>query len=78
MDGTVIKENTEANANFYGSNITTAQILKGEAKAQDGRSKWPAGAKQLTEVLKMAEGRSADAKVLQGISTEPTPGDLTQ
>jgi lipid-binding SYLF domain-containing protein len=78
VDGTVIKERLDANADFYGSKVTTAQILKGEIQAQDGASKWPAGAKQLIEVLKLAEGKVADAKVLQEISTEPTPGDLKE
>lgn len=76
IDGTVIKERSDANADFYGSEVSTAQILKGEVKAQDGAGKWPAGAMHLTEVLKLAEGKGADAKVLQEISTEPTPGDL--
>ena len=78
VDGTVIKERHDANAEFYGSKVTAAQILKGEIEAQDGASKWPAGAKQLIEVLKLAAGRGADAKVLQEISTEPTPGDLEE
>lgn len=78
VDGTVIKERPDANADFYGSRVTTAQILKGEVAAQDGVSKWPAGAKKLTEVLKMIDGKGADAKVLQEISTGPTPGDLKE
>ena len=76
VDGTVIKERLGANADFYGANITTAQILRGEVRAQGGADKWPAGSKQLTEILKVAEGKGADETVLQGISTEPTPGDL--
>lgn len=78
VDGTVIKEKSDVNADFYGSKVTAAQILNGEVEAQAGASKWPAGAKQLTEVLKLAEGKSADTKVLQEISTEPTPGDLVE
>ena len=76
VDGTVIKEKSDANADFYGSKVTAAQILKGEVNGRDGEGKWPAGAKKLVEVLKLAEGKGADAKVLQDISTEPTPGDL--
>jgi SH3 domain-containing YSC84-like protein 1 len=78
VDGTVIKEKPDANADFYGSKVTATQILKGEVKVQDGDTKWPAGAKQLTEVLKLADGKGADAKVLQEISTEPTLGDLKE
>jgi lipid-binding SYLF domain-containing protein len=78
MDGTVIKERSDANADFYGLVVATAEILKGQVQVQDGESKWPAGARQLIEVLKFAEGKSADGKVLQEISTEPTPGDLNE
>jgi lipid-binding SYLF domain-containing protein len=67
VDGTTIKERSSTNTEAYGSNITAAQILKGEAK-------WPSTT-QLPEVLKMGEGKSADAKVLGAVSTEPTPGD---
>lgn len=76
LDGTVIKERPDANADFYGAKLTSAQILNGEIPTQDGASKWPAGAKKLTEVLKMAKGKGADAKVPKGSSTDPTPGDL--
>jgi len=78
VDGTVIKEKPDANADFYGSKVAVAQILRGEVAAQNGATKWPAGAKQLTEVLKLAEGKDAAAEVLQEISTEPTPGDLKE
>ncbi|KIM98254.1 hypothetical protein OIDMADRAFT_43333 [Oidiodendron maius Zn] len=76
VDGTVVKERPGANADFYGSNVTTAQILRGDVTAQVGADKWRLGSKKLTEVLKMAEGKGADEKALQEISTEPTPGDL--
>lgn len=78
VDGTVIRERPSANAEFYGPNISTEQILRGNVKAQDGANKWPAGSKRLTEILKLAEGKGADEKVLQEISTEPTPGDLVE
>jgi len=78
VDGTSIKERVDANAEFYGEKITAAQILKGEVQAGEGVSKWPAGAKLLVEVLKLAEGKGADTDVLQGISNEPTPGDLEE
>lgn len=70
VDGTAIKELSDVNAGSYGSKITAAQILTGEAKGPSSS--------QLAEVLKMAEGRSADAKVLGAISQEPTPGDLKE
>ena len=78
VDGTVIKERSDANAAFYGIKVTPKQILQGEVDPQGETSKWPAGAKQLVEILKVAEGKGADHTVLQEISTEPTPGDLRE
>lgn len=78
VDGTSIKANPDANEDFYGARKTTAQILEGEVEARAGAGNWPAGAKTLVEVLKMAAGEGVDVKVLGEISTEPTPGDLTQ
>lgn len=70
VDGTVIKERPGINADTYGSKTTAAQILAGEAA-------WPTTT-QLLEVLKIAEGKRADAKILGAISNEPTPGDLKE
>lgn len=78
VDGTVIKEKSDMNADFYGAKVSGEQILRGEVSQQAGDAKWPAGASKLTEVLKLAEGKTADKTVLQDISNEPTPGDLTQ
>ncbi|CAM1500393.1 Fc.00g095550.m01.CDS01 [Cosmosporella sp. VM-42] len=78
MDGTVIKERPDANARFYGSKVTAAQILKGKVEAERGDSQSAIGVKKFYEVLKVAEGKEADPKVLQQISTEPTPGDLEE
>lgn len=78
VDGTVIKERPDANAEFYGAKSSIAQILRGEVAARNGVRQWPAGALQLTEILNLIDGEKADAKVLQGISTEPTPGDLKE
>jgi lipid-binding SYLF domain-containing protein len=78
VDGTVISQRSELNADFYGVEITSEQILKGEVAIQDGATKWPAGALQLTEILKLIEGKSADSTVLQKISREPTPGDMQE
>ena len=76
VDGTVIKERKGANADFYGKKVTAAQILQGGVDPQTGTKVWPAGASQLLEVLKFAEGKVGDKTVLQDISTEPTPGDM--
>ncbi|KAK0111114.1 hypothetical protein ONS95_001491 [Cadophora gregata] len=76
VDGTAIKERKDANAEFYGKNVTAAQILQGAVDPRAGANAWPAGANQLMEVLKLAEGKVGDKKVIQGISNEPTPGDM--
>ncbi|KAH9203543.1 hypothetical protein DL95DRAFT_529607 [Leptodontidium sp. 2 PMI_412] len=78
VDGTVIKERAGTNAEFYGKKVTAAQVLRGEVETRIGANGWPAGAKQLIEVLKLVEGKAGDKKVLQGISSEPTPGDLEE
>ncbi|OAP61264.1 hypothetical protein AYL99_03465 [Fonsecaea erecta] len=70
VDGTVIKARPGVNAEAYGSTATAAQILTGQVT-------WPVQT-HLREVLKMAEGKSADAKVLGAVSAEPTPGDLKE
>ncbi|KAF4465514.1 DUF500-domain-containing [Fusarium albosuccineum] len=74
VDGTVIKERRDANADFYGSQVSSAQILQGDVGASGN---WSAAAK-LIEVVKVAEGKRADETVLQNISNEPTPGDLRE
>ena len=70
VDGTVIKERPGVNADTYGSKITAAQILTGQVA-------WPSRT-QLLEVLKIAGGKPADARILGAISAEPTPGDLKE
>lgn len=70
VDGTLVKEKPNANAEFYGCKITAAQILKGEVQTQDGPKQWPAGAHQLVEILRAGEGKDADERVLQQIETE--------
>ena len=76
VDGTVIRERKEANAEFYEKKVTAAQILQGGVDVRTGPDVWPAGASQLMEVLKLAEGKLGDKSVLHGISSEPTPGDM--
>ncbi|KAK8054720.1 LAS seventeen-binding protein [Apiospora phragmitis] len=87
-DGTVIIQRPDANAAFYGEKkITPERILKGDVKPTAPASgsvtpkegdvvMWPAGARQLMEVLKSAEGKKADEKLMDGLGTGPTPGDL--
>ena len=76
VDGTVIKEKADTNAQFYGGKISSGQILKGDVAGQPGADEWPMGATKLHEILKVAEGKTADSKVVQEISSEPTPGDM--
>ncbi|CAG7557834.1 unnamed protein product [Fusarium equiseti] len=73
VDGTVIKEKKDVNAGFYGREVSSGEILEGHVEAG-----WDPRIHELLEVVKIAEGKSADRKVLEGISGEPTPGDLTE
>ena len=61
------------NTEFYGSNVTAAQILTAQIKDRDGES---VGRKQLLEIVTLLQGKQADVTVVQEISSEPTPGDL--
>jgi lipid-binding SYLF domain-containing protein len=78
VDGTIIKERADANADFYGSKVSSQQILRGAVVAQEGATKWPLGAKNLMGTLKLSEGKAADGNVLKEIGAEPTPGDRTE
>ena len=78
VDGTVIKERADANAAFYGSKVTAAQILQGNVEAQKQANMWPEGANKLHEALKKGEGMNADEKILSEISVEPTPADMVE
>ena len=73
VDETVIKEKKDVNAGFYGREVSSGEIL--EEVVQAG---WDVRVQELFEVVKIAEGKSADRKVLEGISGDPTPGDLTE
>ncbi|KAK8001042.1 hypothetical protein PG991_013264 [Apiospora marii] len=89
-DGTVIIQRPDANAAFYGEKkITPERILKGDIKPAPASSSsgsstpkegdivmWPAGGRQLMEVLKSAEGKKADEKLMNDLGSGPTPGDL--
>ncbi|KAI1767963.1 hypothetical protein GGR53DRAFT_53007 [Hypoxylon sp. FL1150] len=86
VDGTVIVQRPDANAAFYGvDKISVEKILKGEVRDNTGRVAgkkdeglvmWPQGARQLIEVLKVAEGKRADEGVMRDLGNHPTPGDL--
>jgi hypothetical protein len=56
VDGTVVAEREGANAKFYGQAVPVAKILRGEVPAQGPPGMWPAGAKNLFDVLRGAEG----------------------
>ncbi|KAJ4136544.1 hypothetical protein NW768_004160 [Fusarium equiseti] len=73
VDGTVIKEKKDVNREFYGREVSSGEILEGSVQAGLNPRM-----QELFEVVKIAEGKSADHKVLQRISGEPTPGDLTE
>ncbi|KAI3325284.1 hypothetical protein HD806DRAFT_471646 [Xylariaceae sp. AK1471] len=82
-DGTVIVARQDANAAFYGEReISVEKILKGQvnlaAKGKESKDlvMWPEGGRQLSEVLKAAEGKGADANIIKEMGDQPTPGDL--
>jgi SH3 domain-containing YSC84-like protein 1 len=54
VDGTSIKEQSDANAEFYGTSVSTAQILSGKVEAQSRPTQWPSGAMELTRILDSA------------------------
>ncbi|KAI0896402.1 DUF500-domain-containing protein [Annulohypoxylon nitens] len=83
VDGTVIIQRPDANAEFYGVNkIAVEKILRNEVLNNSGKSNakgpilWPEGGIQLMEVLKAAEGKGADGRVMDQLGSQPTPGDL--
>lgn len=78
VDGAVIKEREDANADFDGFNVSSKQILEGDEEILHESLDWRAGAKQLNKVLKAAEGKQGDAKFLQEISGQETAGDLKE
>jgi lipid-binding SYLF domain-containing protein len=82
-DGTVIVPRQDANAAFYGEReISVERILKGQvnssAKGKESKDlvMWPEGGRQLSEVLKAAEGKGGDDNVIRNMGDGPTPGDL--
>jgi lipid-binding SYLF domain-containing protein len=51
IQGTAIKTQDEANAEFFGAAVSASQILSGMVDAQSRATQWPAGAAELTKVL---------------------------
>ncbi|KAI1390480.1 uncharacterized protein F4822DRAFT_393276 [Hypoxylon trugodes] len=49
---------------------------KPSGKKEEAIVLWPEGARQLSEVLKAAEGKGADEGVMKELGNQPTPGDL--
>ncbi|KAI0879883.1 DUF500-domain-containing protein [Annulohypoxylon maeteangense] len=83
VDGTVVVQRPDANAEFYGVNkIAVEKILRNEVPDNSRKSNskgpvlWPEGGRQLMEVLKAAEGKGADSRVMDQLGSQPTPGDL--
>ncbi|RFU27395.1 hypothetical protein B7463_g8930, partial [Scytalidium lignicola] len=70
VDGTIIVERKDENADFYGRKVTVPQILSGEVSA-------PPSAKLLMETLKQAEGRQdLDHGILETVAHDQAPGDM--
>jgi len=70
FDGTIIIERNDENARFYGERLPISEILKGNVK------RIPAETRLLAEVLKSAEGKQADAHIINQADTQPSPSDV--
>ncbi|OBS21611.1 hypothetical protein FPOA_07947 [Fusarium poae] len=55
VDGTVIKEKKDVNAEFYGREVSSAQILDGQVETG-----WSQNIQGLLEVVKAAEGKGTE------------------
>lgn len=65
VDGTVITERKEANADFYGAPVTVSQILSGrDLPAREAPHLWPLAARPLHDALRKAESRPGDDEEL--------------
>jgi lipid-binding SYLF domain-containing protein len=70
IDGTVVTERKEANAEFYGENVSVDQILKGDVSPQEDHKLWPGGAKVLVDALNRAQDRKPEEVIVSG--TDPS------
>ncbi|KAF4947202.1 hypothetical protein FSARC_14021 [Fusarium sarcochroum] len=74
VDGTVVVERKDANAAFYGERVSVEQIIRGQVPRQEGtNSMWPAGARNLLDVLKGAEVGSLKVKHGKDAVSPTTP-----
>lgn len=72
----ILKGEVKSNPAPIAPAATTTAAGKDKKDSSSPIVLWPAGARQLMEVLKAAEGRRADEKVVGELGTGPTPGDL--
>lgn len=71
VDGTIIIERNDENANFYGKRVPANEILSGNVVG------YPPATRNLIEVLKSAEGRpDVDQGVMYYLAEEPSPSDI--
>ncbi|KAM0262564.1 hypothetical protein ACHAQJ_001609 [Trichoderma viride] len=78
IDGTVVAERKDANAAFYGHNVSVDQILKGQVPPQGPPGMWPAGAQTLFGVLKGAEAGALQASSHEQEQPPTGPGQHHQ
>lgn len=70
FDGTIIIERKDENARYYGERLPVSSILKGQVRNV------PASTRMLAEVVKSAEGKPADAHIIQQVDAQPPPSDV--
>lgn len=56
VDGTIVTERKEANADFYGESVAVQQIICGDVPLVPGRENWVNVVKPLWDVIRGAEG----------------------
>ncbi|KAK7746184.1 hypothetical protein SLS62_009474 [Diatrype stigma] len=72
LDGTVLSERADENERFYGMKLGVPKILAGDINQSLPQTR------QLTEMLKAAEGRTDyDAALVEQLSAHPAPSDAT-
>ncbi|UNI21768.1 hypothetical protein JDV02_007725 [Purpureocillium takamizusanense] len=70
LNGCILTERTNENERFYGSTVTQMDVLAGNVSRHVDETK------PLSEVIKMAEGRTDfEAAVIEKMAVQPAPGD---
>lgn len=65
VDGTIVTERRDANADFYGEPVAAHQIIRGDVPLVPGRENWVNVVKPLWDTIRGAEGRHGGGWVSQ-------------